>query len=138
MSEQKHTPGLTRDEVIRMAIEARIEVHPYKDEIRIGSAIITGCDSTDAVMRFAELVAAHVRETDASLAVTFTEEQSQQFLKNIEAQAAAAEREACAKVCQELRFTGCPPPEHGCAEEYYNDAAFDCSVAIRARGEVPK
>lgn len=52
---------MTQDEIISMAREAGIEVHPRKDSIRIGSAILTGCDSTEEVTRFAALVAAAER-----------------------------------------------------------------------------
>ena len=58
---------MTRDEIIRMAREAGMEVHERKGEIRIGSAVITGCDSTEQVTRFAALVAAAEREACAEL-----------------------------------------------------------------------
>jgi hypothetical protein len=47
---------------------------------------------------------------------------------------AAAEREACAKVCDGIRYSGYCPPEDGGAPRYYNDAAEECAAAIRARG----
>ena len=59
--------GMTRDDIIRMAREAGMEVHERKGEIRIGSAVITGCDSTEQVTRFAALVAAAEREACASI-----------------------------------------------------------------------
>jgi hypothetical protein len=46
----------------------------------------------------------------------------------------AAEREACAKVCDGIRYSGYCPPEDGGAPRYYNDAAEECADAIRARG----
>ena len=49
---------------------------------------------------------------------------------------AAAEREACAKICDETRFLGYCPPEDGAAAEYYDAAAESCAKEIRARGEV--
>ncbi|NCW72852.1 MAG: hypothetical protein EBW12_07640 [Actinobacteria bacterium] len=49
---------------------------------------------------------------------------------------AAAEREACAKICDETRFLGYCPPEDGAAPEYYDAAAQSCAKEIRARGEV--
>ena len=58
---------MTHDDIIRMAREAGIEVHTRKGQIRIGSAVITGGDSTFEVLRFAELVAAHEREACALL-----------------------------------------------------------------------
>ena len=58
---------MTRDDIISMAREAGMEVHERKGEIRIGSAVITGCNSTDQVMRFAALVAAAEREACAAI-----------------------------------------------------------------------
>ena len=58
---------MTRDEIIRMAREAGMEVHERKGEIRIGSAVITGCDSTEQVTRFAALIAAAEREACAQI-----------------------------------------------------------------------
>ena len=48
---------------------------------------------------------------------------------------AAAEREACAKVCDGIRYSGYCPPEDGSAPDYYNEATQECAEAIRARGE---
>ena len=47
---------------------------------------------------------------------------------------AAAERDACAKVCDGIRYSGYCPPEDGAAPDYYNGAAEECAAAIRARG----
>jgi hypothetical protein len=47
---------------------------------------------------------------------------------------AAAEREACAKVCDGIRYSGYVPPEDGAAASYYDGAASDCADTIRARG----
>jgi len=57
---------MTRDEIIAMAREAGMEVHERKGQIRIGSAVLTGADSTDEVTRFAALVAAKERESIAA------------------------------------------------------------------------
>ena len=56
---------MNKEDIIRMAREAGIEVHTRKGQIRIGSAVITGGDSTFEVVRFAALVAAHEREACA-------------------------------------------------------------------------
>ncbi len=48
---------------------------------------------------------------------------------------AAAEREACAKICDETRYTGDVPAEDGEARQYYDAAAEDCAEQIRARGD---
>jgi len=52
-----------------------------------------------------------------------------------DARAAEARREAleeAAKLCDGIRFVGYVPPENGCANEYFNDAAVECAHAIRA------
>lgn len=63
---------MTQDEILSMARDAGMEVHPRKDQIRIGYARIAGLDSTPEVMRFAALVAAKAvaeeREACAQLA----------------------------------------------------------------------
>lgn len=56
-------------------------------------------------------------------------------LERFAALVAAAEREACAKICDETRFLGYCPPEDGAAAEYYDAAAQSCAEEIRARGE---
>jgi hypothetical protein len=47
----------------------------------------------------------------------------------------AAEREACAQLCDEVRWSGYVPPEDGAAATYYDEAATECAEAIRARGK---
>lgn len=59
---------MTRDEVIRLAREAGMEVHESKGQVRIGSAVLTGCDSTDQVVRLVELAVKHEREECAKVA----------------------------------------------------------------------
>ena len=61
---------MTRDEILAMARDAGMEVHERKGQIRIGSAVLTGADSTDEVTRFAALVAAKERESVAQLIET--------------------------------------------------------------------
>ena len=61
--------------------------------------------------------------------------ESKHIIKRAEARGAAAEREACAKVCDDIRYGGYVPPEDGAAATYYNDAANECAEAIIARGE---
>lgn len=58
---------MTREDIIRMARESGMETHEHKGQVRIGSAVITGCDSTESVARFAALVAAAEREACAQL-----------------------------------------------------------------------
>ena len=58
---------MTKTEVIAIAKEAGMEVHERKGQIRIGSAVLTGCDSTEQVERFAALVAAAEREACAQV-----------------------------------------------------------------------
>ena len=56
-------------------------------------------------------------------------------LERFAALVAAAEREACAKICDETRYTGYVPAEDGGARQYYDAAAEDCAEQIRARNE---
>ena len=58
---------MNQNEIIAMAKEAGMEVHERKGQIRIGSAVLTGVDSTDEVTRFAALVAAKEREACAQV-----------------------------------------------------------------------
>jgi hypothetical protein len=57
-----------------------------------------------------------------------------EHLERFAALVAAAEREACAKACDDIRYSGYCPPEDGVAPDYYNSAAAECADAIRARG----
>lgn len=52
---------MNRDEILSMAREAGIEVHPRKEIARIGLDVLTGCDSTDKLAKFAELATAKER-----------------------------------------------------------------------------
>jgi hypothetical protein len=54
---------MTQDEIIRMAREAGLNVHPRKNQIRVGADVFLGDDSTPAVIRFAELVEEAERNT---------------------------------------------------------------------------
>lgn len=58
---------MTQDEIIEMARQAGMEVHSSKGQIRIGSAVFTGDDTTKQVEAFAKLVAAKEREACAKL-----------------------------------------------------------------------
>jgi uncharacterized protein (DUF2126 family) len=49
---------------------------------------------------------------------------------------AAAEREACAKVCEANVYEGYVPPEDGAAASYWDNSAIECAAAIRARAAV--
>ena len=105
---------LTQKEIIGMAREAGIEVHPRKDSIRIGSAILTGCDSTEEVTRFAALVAA---------------------------KAAAEEREACTAACEKIKQQAEAIAKSRFMTDAGKDlhnaiaaGAHNCILAIAARG----
>ena len=93
---------MTQDEIIHMAQEAGFtDYYPER------------------LTRFAALVAAHEREKRLNLA------------NEVAWSVALAEREACAKVCDDKI-------KRGQVTEYqhrYNYAYEDCAAAIRARGE---
>jgi hypothetical protein len=60
------------------------------------------------------------------------------YLKELErfaALVASADREACAQVCDGIRYSGYCPPEDGGATRYYDEAAEECAAAIRAKGQ---
>ena len=59
---------------------------------------------------------------------------TQEELKRFAEMVADAEREACASICDNIRFSGYKPAEDGDADLYYNDAAMECADEIRARG----
>ena len=53
------------------------------------------------------------------------------FLVAMGAKSAAAEREACANVCEQRKIIT-PEWQH---DQFYNQCATHCAAAIRARGE---
>ena len=63
-----------------------------------------------------------------SLGASYTFGSLQDFLERFAELVAAAEREACAKVCDDLLAN----PHRGGG---WSDATIECSVAIRARGD---
>jgi len=54
------------------------------------------------------------------------------FAALVAAKATASEREACAKVCEDIQDCG---PENGCCPTYWNEALEKAEEVIRARGE---
>jgi hypothetical protein len=78
--------------------------------------------STDAIKSFEALVRADERNR------TWTQEHWTEYERSI----AAVEREACAKVCEEL-----VPDMSRTANDasVWDVATFDCATAIRARGQ---
>jgi hypothetical protein len=75
----------------------------------------------DALERFEALVRADERNR------TWTQEHWTDYERSI----AAAEREACAKVCEALQDCG---PENGCCPTYWNEALEKAESTIRNRG----
>ena len=100
---------MNRDDIIRMAREAGLH---EDDGVWYSRSDVDADVTTDDLERFANLVAAAERKHCYDLIETLVK----------------AEREACAKVCEEtnsasFREAGCPA-EGG-----------ECAAAIRARGE---
>lgn len=94
---------MTQDEIIRMALEACAPNQTFNSD-------------EEWVKRFAALVAAHERNRHA-----WTQEHWTEYEHAI----AAAEREACAKVCEGIGWGNNP---------YVNPkAGTTCAAAIRAR-----
>lgn len=102
---------MTREDIIRMAREAGMEVHERKSEIRIGSALFTASDCTEQVERFAALV----RQDEQIRQMKNAEELAELVRQD--------EREACAKICD-----GWSKRE--------DDVGGYIGRAIRARGQV--
>ncbi len=64
---------MTRDNIIRMAREAGIEVHERKQEVRLGLDVLIGSSSTGRLKAFADLVAAAEREACAQVAKSISD-----------------------------------------------------------------
>ena len=96
---------MTQDEIIRMAREAGCHASVITKAV---------CFNPDVLERFAALVAAHEREKHGSPSWETVDD------------AIAAEREACAKVCEQIDTA---------AFGSERPAPNDCAAAIRARGE---
>lgn len=97
---------MNREEIIRMAREA-------------GWDLEWGGTTIEQVQSFAALVAAYVRETEFKLGWT-------NYWQGC-IDGAAAEREACARVCEQVTAAW--------SEMEYNEGCMDCAEAIRARGD---
>lgn len=101
---------MEQDNIIRMAREAGFEVDRCSLEWR------------DRIKRFADLVCAAERERIAN--------DAQRIIKRAEARGAAAEREACAKICED----GTALDAFLDGVESYNNEFECCAAVIRARG----
>ena len=113
---------MTRDDIIRMAYEVSDGVLSYDAE---GRWIL----SEQEVIRLTALVAAAERERVAAWMhfndyTTGHGDTIEDLLKELEWQVAEREREACAKLCDELRD-----------EAGFEPYGTECAAAIRARGE---
>jgi len=110
---------MNREDIIRMAREAGLLVIGTADG---SEAVYTWPHGiTDELERFAALVAA-AKEQEML-------ERIRHIVVQAEERGAAAEREACAKVCEELRFSELGPSP---AAKHQRDL---CAAAIRARGQ---
>jgi hypothetical protein len=101
---------MTRDDIIRMAREAGFEIGLNEHEGSIFNPHTNDNESlNDELERFAALVAAAERNRK------WTQDHWTEYERSI----AAAEREACAKLC----------------DKHWEDNGQHCANAIRARGE---
>lgn len=113
---------MTRDEIIRMAREVGIKYRGFGDEFY--SPYSDGVE-IEQMQAFAQLVAAHtLANVDPSKFMSYQE--------GYEA-GAAAEREACAKVCDD-RVSAYKYATDPWAQEHINEARH-LGAAIRARGQ---
>ena len=95
---------MTQDEIIYMARKAGFSDH-YLSTVQLHD-----------LENFAALVAAHAKSDQINLAYQQGYEEG-----------SANEREACAKVCDEL--------QNDAVAKYFDATAGECAAAIRARGE---
>ena len=98
---------MTRDDIIKLALDAGF-CHDINNGIYLCAPM--------HIERFANLVAAAERDRIA--------EEAKHIIKRAEARGAAAEREACAKVCD----------ERADADGWDGYYANQCAAVIRARG----
>ena len=99
---------MKRDDIIRMAKEAGSEAFKYPSMISE--------EDWQVLERFAKLV-----RND------YSNKHAQLWLKRID-EAIQAEREACAKVCEDLDFDDWQ-------DRGWDQGTYDCAKAIRARGQ---
>jgi hypothetical protein len=114
---------MTRDDIIRMAREAG--GYPTTQTDR---ALLLFSESH--LERLARLIEKHLSYDG----IHTCHDQCQRPVCVAIREAVEREREACAKVCDGIRYSGYCPPEDGGAPRYYNDAAEECADTIRARG----
>ena len=111
---------MTRDDIIRMAREAGL----------MPAAFCRWSAYSDDLERFAALIAAHEHEIlrRDGWRKCAAGQRTTQFCAMVE-EAVKAEREACARVCEDTILTTT------LADRDYNLGCLDCAAAIRARGE---
>ena len=105
---------MTQDEIIRMAREA---CNPQSVDPIMGEMATFTLTELE---RFAALVAAREREKLKNVAIF------SRWYEELD-KAVLAEREACAKVCDEIF--------RKCVDDFEAGAADECAAAIRARGD---
>ena len=120
---------MNREDIIRMAREAGCK--PFRSPEHWNDVQVFA--TLDVLERFAALVAAAERNKLAAWMIKHSYATGhggtvEDLLKELEWQIAEREREACAKVCEELLSVVSAGDEH-------RDGVADCIVAIRARGE---
>ena len=142
---------MNRDDIIRMAREAGAKDYGTGEE-----GVTALMLREEAIERFFHMAQAHaLANIDPSKFMSHQEgieagrfaereamieqgwrqcakgQRTTQFCGMVE-QAIQAEREACAKVCQDIQDCG---PENGCCPTYWNEALDRAEAAIRARGQ---
>ena len=127
---------MDREEVIKLAQEAGFDPHDMSDDFT--------CNLVD-IERFAKLVAVAEREKLAAWMIergyaTGHGDSTENLLKELEWQIEESvrnEREACAKVCDQMFHDWCNQEFEDEDEAYRNKPdAEDCKKAIRARGNI--
>lgn len=137
---------MTRDELLALAREAGIFVHDRKQQARIGMDAMMGTDSTEELLKFAEVVASNERrkhqadierwKAEAATAEKWRglamarEGANGRVIQEVQEEAAALAREACIQACDAM-----PLPAEFSREGSW---AWECGVnacidAIRAK-----
>ena len=126
--------AVTQDEIIEMARQAGFFV---KDSEAYSPSVQEDHELTPCLKAFAELVAAKEREVVANWIMdkgfaTGHGDSIVDLLDQLQWQIEEKEREACAKLCEDIYYD---PKENNGYDCYYTRPYLECAEAIRARGQ---
>lgn len=119
---------MTNDDIIRMACEANVAGVTVYDEQSEADILHPDLEY------FAKLIAA---ANDNKYPIKFTHEEYNAVIDAAVADGVAAEREACAKICNAISTAARKDwkAKYNPHDDGRCDGAFECEEAIRARGQ---